>query len=169
MSLIRSYGEFYDTFTTEPSLILSKDEATGELWQGGTPDTIPTKPWDVVVGLEHHTTPNLYKRVRHEGIHIWHPIDDTVVPDDHAIRSISAFVADRVELGDRVLVHCSAGLNRSGVVSARAMMWLGYSAADAIAKLRQRRYPEALCNPNFVRWLYKEEELFNDEELAAEV
>jgi protein-tyrosine phosphatase len=51
------------------------------------------------------------------------------------------------------LVHCQAGLNRSGVVVAYALMLNGMSAAEAIARIRERRSPAVLCNPQFERWL----------------
>jgi protein-tyrosine phosphatase len=52
-----------------------------------------------------------------------------------------------------VLVHCQAGLNRSGVVVARALMADGMSAVEAVSLIRERRSPACLCNPAFERWL----------------
>jgi protein-tyrosine phosphatase len=156
---------FYDDFTTEPHKVFSMPSTGGELWQGGTPNSL--KQYDVVVGMEHEPTDRVYARVKFEGIHIWHPINDWEVVDGHALRSIAAFVADRIEIGDRVLVHCSAGLNRSGVVNARALMWLGYTADEAIAMLRKNRYQSVLCNPKFVKWLKEEQENFGIEAKRA--
>lgn len=156
---------FYDNFTTEPHKVFEMPTTGGELWQGGTPNAM--KRYDVVVGMEHEPTSRIGGRVKFEGIHIWHPIDDWEVVDGHAIRSIAAFVADRVEIGDKVLVHCSAGLNRSGIVNARALMWLGYSADEAIEMIRKNRYSTALCNPRFVKWLHQEEANFGIEAKRA--
>lgn len=53
------------------------------------------------------------------------------------------------------LVHCQAGLNRSGLVAARALM-LGperLTAEEAVALLRAGRSPAVLCNASFVSWL----------------
>lgn len=53
-----------------------------------------------------------------------------------------------------VLVHCQAGLNRSGVVVARSLMLEeGMSAEEAIALIRNKRSPACLCNEAFVQWL----------------
>lgn len=52
-----------------------------------------------------------------------------------------------------VLVHCQAGLNRSSLVAARALMLSGKTADDAIALLRERRSPACLCNTAFEDWL----------------
>jgi len=51
------------------------------------------------------------------------------------------------------LVHCQAGINRSGLISTLALMKMGRTAKDAIALLRGRRSPVVLCNPSFERWL----------------
>jgi protein-tyrosine phosphatase len=49
-----------------------------------------------------------------------------------------------------VLVHCQAGLNRSSLVAARALMLdTGMSGDDAIYELRSKRSPACLCNPAF--------------------
>ena len=54
-----------------------------------------------------------------------------------------------------VLVHCQAGLNRSSLVVARALMLSGEveSGQEAIDLLRRRRDPAVLCNPVFEEWI----------------
>lgn len=54
------------------------------------------------------------------------------------------------------LVHCQAGLNRSSLVLALALMLEGRTADEAIAYLRARRSPAVLCNPEFEAWLRDE-------------
>ena len=71
---------------------------------------------------------------------------------DSAITA-AMIVASRVEDGQRVLVRCRAGLNRAGLVSALAMMYLNYRAEDAIQLLRALRSPWMLCNQAYVDWL----------------
>ncbi|MFT3661760.1 MAG: dual specificity protein phosphatase family protein [Gordonia sp. (in: high G+C Gram-positive bacteria)] len=56
---------------------------------------------------------------------------------------------------DMVLVHCQAGLNRSGVVVARALMHRGMTADEAITTVRAGRHPKALYNEHFVAWLHE--------------
>ena len=41
--------------------------------------------------------------------------------------------------GDRVLLHCAAGLGRTGTLAARLLIASGSAAADAIATVRQTR------------------------------
>lgn len=54
-----------------------------------------------------------------------------------------------------VLVNCQAGLNRSGVVVARALMHRGLTADEAIAAVRAGRHSKALYNEHFVTWLHE--------------
>jgi protein-tyrosine phosphatase len=48
------------------------------------------------------------------------------------------------------LVHCQAGLNRSALISATALVLDGMSPPGAIELLRAKRSPAVLCNPSFV-------------------
>lgn len=55
----------------------------------------------------------------------------------------------------KTLVHCQAGLNRSGIITARALM-LGpekLTAREAIDLLREKRSELVLCNEQFEEWL----------------
>lgn len=73
-----------------------------------------------------------------------------------SMEHIEQFAAEVVEAldGGPTLVHCQAGLNRSGLITARALMlWRGYSAAEAINVVR-RRSPVCLCNQTFTNWLH---------------
>lgn len=65
-------------------------------------------------------------------------------------------IADWVNVCRRtgtVLVHCQAGLNRSGLVAGLAMVLRGLHPAEAIQTLRDARGKAVLCNPLFERWL----------------
>ena len=57
--------------------------------------------------------------------------------------------------GNRVLIRCQAGLNRSGLVSALVLMYKGASANEAIRIIRLTRSADALFNKNYVTWLRK--------------
>ena len=65
----------------------------------------------------------------------------------------AAWANERWMAGDRVLIRCQAGLNRSGLVTAMVLMLDGWTAAEAISHIRARRSPVALCNDRFVDWL----------------
>jgi protein-tyrosine phosphatase len=95
-------------------------------------------------------------------IYLSFPIgDDDVV--DPKTREVAEFVAALVRGGRHVLVHCTEGLNRSGLIVGRALMFLGMPAGEAIELVRDRRGPtedefRALFNERFVDWLLAEED-----------
>jgi protein-tyrosine phosphatase len=74
--------------------------------------------------------------------------------DEELVRRVAAAVNVCLQDGT-TLVHCQAGLNRSALVAALALMTgdEGLGAAGAIALLRERRSPAVLCNKTFSAWL----------------
>jgi protein-tyrosine phosphatase len=58
--------------------------------------------------------------------------------------------------GDRLLVRCQAGLNRSGLVTALILMTSGLDADTAISLIRSNRADIALFNEHYVAWLRSE-------------
>lgn len=66
----------------------------------------------------------------------------------------SDLVVEGMERG-KTLVHCQAGLNRSGLVAATALMKTGKTAQQAIDLLRKTRSPLVLCNQTFVKQLHE--------------
>jgi protein-tyrosine phosphatase len=90
-------------------------------------------------------------------LYLYWPIEDAEMPDPSIVRSIAAFVAGLMDAGDKVLVHCQAGHNRSGLICARTLIARGMDARDAIATVQAKRGDgHALENENFVRWLLHE-------------
>ena len=121
------------------------------LWQGGcqTGLVLPQNIDHVV---------SLYPWERYK---VDHPIDSELfvrmydandMPDPKQIRQIAEWVNACRRTGE-TLVHCQAGLNRSGLIVAYALMLEGISAADAIVLLRTQRSPAVLCNATFDAWL----------------
>lgn len=51
------------------------------------------------------------------------------------------------------LVHCQAGLNRSGLLTGLALVRGGMKPQDAIDFMRKNRCDAVLCNKTFERWL----------------
>jgi hypothetical protein len=69
------------------------------------------------------------------------------------VEELTRVTAEAVESGRRVLVRCSGGLNRSGLVVAGTLVRLGHGPDEAIALVRRARGPWALTNPAFVTHL----------------
>jgi hypothetical protein len=89
-----------------------------------------------------------------------YPIDDAIEVDPK-VRDVAELVASLVRNGHRVLIHCTKGLNRSALVAALTLMRMGYSAVDAIERIRERRGQDsegfgARGNQAFVAWLLQQ-------------
>lgn len=71
-----------------------------------------------------------------------------------SIEEVADEVVSALDAGGNVLVHCQAGINRSNLTAALALMkWKGVSADEAIALLRSKRSPLVLANPAFEKYL----------------
>lgn len=73
-------------------------------------------------------------------------------PDYDNIVELATLANECRAKGD-TLVHCQAGLNRSGLVAGAALVLEGLTPEAAIATLRESRGPAVLCNPVFESWL----------------
>jgi protein tyrosine phosphatase (PTP) superfamily phosphohydrolase (DUF442 family) len=81
-------------------------------------------------------------------LYVYHPILDEDLPDLTKIDALGRLVAELVAAGHRVLVHCRMGFNRSVLVTATALTYLGMTGERAVELLRDRR-PGALFNEAF--------------------
>jgi protein-tyrosine phosphatase len=79
-------------------------------------------------------------------------LDSSEVPDAEFLTAV-ATLARQCMLNGVTLIHCQAGLNRSGLVTALVLMLGGMDAREAIALLRAKRSPAVLCNPYFEGFL----------------
>jgi protein-tyrosine phosphatase len=85
-------------------------------------------------------------------LYIYLPIDDGELPDLDRLHAVAKLGAELVRRGDRVLAHCGLGLNRSALMVALILRYLGMSGAEAVARCRERR-PGALYNEVFAEYL----------------
>lgn len=81
--------------------------------------------------------------------------DGPTVPDEAQLFLLAKHINFCREHG-RTLVHCQAGLNRSGLLTGLALVLAGITPTEAIAKLRAGRSPAVLCNPKFEAWLRRQ-------------
>jgi len=87
----------------------------------------------------------------------FHPLDDVpFIVDAEMIHTVGERIASLVSEGKHVAVNCLSGVNRSGLLVARALVELGYVPQEAIEAVRTARGPMALSNQHFVRFLLVE-------------
>lgn len=131
------------------------DKVAPRLWVGSAPD--PTKPYpefDAIVLAAEEFQPTFEN---FKGTVIRAPFDDTAYPTAKerkiAIRAARE-VAKRLRKGQRVLVTCVMGLNRSALVAGLALkMASKLTTEEIIARIRKARGPLALSNKAFERFL----------------
>ena len=131
------------------------------LWQGGTDDAdvvrygngnsgVTNKDFDFVATLYASANPvDWFVHEMRFGFYD-HDMNDFQV---EALYDIVRITHRQWKSGNRVLVRCQAGLNRSGLVMALVLIRDGYTAADAIQLIRTQRGNAALCNSTFESWL----------------
>jgi hypothetical protein len=84
---------------------------------------------------------------------IYWPIkDEAKLPDLDHLHSIAVQVVEYLNQGKKVMVHCSLGKNRSGLVIGVVLVSMGMLGKDAV-KLIQSKVPGSLFNPTFREYL----------------
>lgn len=133
----------------------------GRLWQCGDyeiEDLIETVKPGAVINLTMDYHPD---RAKFRGCYVHWGFEDGPLPDIQTLEGMVQFVTGLVWDDIRVVVHCNAGLNRSGLVVGRVMQELqeftGLTAENIIAHLRICRDPYALCNDTFANYIRSRE------------
>ena len=76
---------------------------------------------------------------------LWFPIHDLGAPSPREARPFLAELVERLAAGDRLLMHCAAGIGRAGTMAVCALMMLGMGreeALDTVAAARPMAGPE---------------------------
>lgn len=81
--------------------------------------------------------------------------DGPTVPNVNQLVTLARWI-NICKAHGRTLVHCQAGLNRSGLLAGYSLVLEGMDGGDAIALMREKRSPAVLCNKTFEHWLRSE-------------
>jgi hypothetical protein len=130
------------------------------LWQGGTDDNdvfdqlekpmITKKQFDLVVTAYSLANPvDWFVKELRFGFYDSDMRD--FEPND--LQGIVRMAHAEWKRGQRVLIRCQAGMNRSGLIMALILIREGYTAEDAIDLIRAKRSKHALFNGRFEKWL----------------
>lgn len=100
---------------------------------------------------------DLGERARAQGLAWWHlAVTDGAAPGEAFERAWRSEVGPalhaRLDAGGRVVVHCRAGIGRSGSVAARLLVERGVEPESAIVAVRRAR-PGAIENAEQSRWV----------------
>jgi len=92
---------------------------------------------------------------QHEDVQTFHEVrmyDSSSMPDEKNVLLLAKIV-NLCRADGPTLVHCQAGLNRSGLIVGLALVLEGRTPDEAITHLRESRSPAVLCNRTFETWL----------------
>lgn len=136
-----------------PGLFQGGTEDHDVVWEGAAQRLRGSYPFDVVVTLYADANPVPW------GVEEFRfGFYDAALEQSDAGRVIelARMAYARWVRGQRVLVRCQAGINRSGLVTALILMMSGMNAESAIKLIRERRSPHVLSNAYFEQWLLDE-------------
>lgn len=72
------------------------------------------------------------------------PIPDMQAPSEEDAAALCAEIAEYIESGEVIAIHCRAGLGRTGTILACQLVWEGVSPLHAFEEVRR-------INPNFIQ------------------
>lgn len=127
----------------EQTLFVSGAIDDWELLRRARVDTIVDMDGDVDTGVPEAPNQILY---------VYFPILDEELPCQRKLHAVGRMVADLVRADHVALVHCRMGFNRSNLVIATALTYLGMTGGQALEHL-QRIRPGALYNENFAEYV----------------
>jgi protein-tyrosine phosphatase len=70
---------------------------------------------------------------------VWCPIPDLDAPEFDEFAPVLTDIVDRVVAGDRLIVHCGAGIGRAGTTAVAVLVSLAVPLDDALARVRRHR------------------------------
>ena len=106
---------------------------------------------EIIIDLEGALDAGVSTRPGHL-LYIYHHIYDEHLPDLARLHAVVELGARMIRGGQKVLAHCTMGLNRSALVAGLILTELGYDGPTALERVRLRR-PGALYNDMFADYL----------------
>jgi Tyrosine phosphatase family len=147
------------------------DHLSGRLWLcgkhvvGDDPDTLLVRIGaDAIVCLtERHELADRYPSyvdwLERDPRAVWFPVHDLDAPGLEEAREFYGSLLERLADGERLIVHCAAGIGRAGTTAAAVLVLSNWPLDDALAHVRTHRPmagPEAGSQLELLRRLAEE-------------
>ena len=143
--------------TAGNGVVIDASNITRRLWIGGEPPDCDLPDFDVLVLCAQEIQPRR-PELKFHGLTIHCPLPDAQLGTDKIRIALMGGhrVAQELVAGNRVLVTCAMGRNRSALVAGFGMAKIyRLSPGTIIETIRRRRHPDCLSNPHFVQLLGK--------------
>lgn len=139
------------TFGSTPGVMMSADEILPGLWMGDFGSRLDAGNIDLVINLAQ--ADDQFSEPFGKGNMHWE-IADGPLPDMGKMQSFVNIVTEALCEGETVLIHCNAGVNRSGLLTALVVREMeNLTGIEALELVRSRRprgpFPNIVCNPAF--------------------
>jgi len=142
-----TYAAFDPRFALQP-----QSEILPGLFMGMRPPSYVG--YDLVISCEMHLARQPMGDYEGMTLHLPMLDEDDFILDRSKIEAAAELAATIMDAGGKVLVHCTGGLNRSGVVVVGIVRQAtNCTAAEALQAVRKRRDEYVLCNRAFERWV----------------
>lgn len=116
--------------------------------------------WDLVVGLGITAIFDLdgdadvgVPALPNQMLYVFFPFEDgRTLPDLQKLHNVARLGVELMSQGTKLLVHCGMGHNRCALVTGVMLTYMGFSGAEAVTLLRQKRQG-ALYNRQFADYV----------------
>jgi protein-tyrosine phosphatase len=71
--------------------------------------------------------------------YLWLPTIDHTSPTVEQLQRAASFITERIEAGEKVYIHCAAGVGRAPLTAAAYLVSQGYDVDEALNFIRARR------------------------------
>lgn len=123
----------------------------GNLWTGGCASgLVLPQEFKHVISLYPWEQYDVYHELASLSLHWLYDSHD--IPKSTRLFDIASYASGCIHDAP-TLIHCQAGLNRSGLIAALVLIVQGRPVPEAIDLLREKRSPAVLCNTTFESWL----------------
>jgi protein-tyrosine phosphatase len=103
-------------------------------------------------------SPEYFRAIKEEEIMfdlLMFPISDYGIPDNpNRFLQLAKDIGNNLQAGENILIHCGAGIGRTGTLAVMTLIWIGLTDEEAQMRVAiAGSFPETNIQKNFVKWV----------------